>query len=477
MRLLIDQLADINAEHIRTAKELCKKHEIVYWIRIEEVVPLDKSAFPGTIFHNYHDAINGVAPKEIDTSAFEPWGRDEIIAFSDLETEFLSMMDKWHPDWPVNERKDFYFDSLRYWGGILQSLAPDCVIFNAPPHQMFNLVLYAIAKRRGIKTVILDVTFRHDRIISSSDYRFGNKILYDAQKDGYGGPRVSIEDLPAYVQEHYRTVSGEPNPTPAYLTEFKSASTPLKNLWRRAKSLVPYIKDGSIFERGPKRFFKMLKPSLEEIYKKLERTPDFDKPYVYLPLHYQPECTTSPQGGIYVEQILMVKTLAAALPKGWELYVKEHPAQWPSHWGDFTPQRYEGFYEGVARIPNVRLVPVSTSTFALCDHARASATATGTAAWESVIRGKPALIFGYPWFMHAPGILRVASVEDCRAALQKVKEGYAPDKTQMLKFLALLAKIVFPSTLSLSADQVKDAEGEEQWESMYRAIEDALASK
>ena len=47
----------------------------------------------------------------------------------------------------------------------------------------------------------------------------------------------------------------------------------------------------------------------------------------------------------------------------------------------------------------------------------------------------------------------------------------------MLKFLALLAKIVFPSTLSLSADQVKDAEGEEQWESMYRAIEDALASK
>ena len=47
MKILIDQLADINAEHIRTAEELRKKHDIVYWIRIEEVVPFDKALFPG----------------------------------------------------------------------------------------------------------------------------------------------------------------------------------------------------------------------------------------------------------------------------------------------------------------------------------------------------------------------------------------------------------------------------------------------
>ena len=477
MKILIDQLADINAEHIRTAEELRKKHTIVYWIRIEEVVPFDKALFPGTVFHNYHDAVKGIAPEEIDTSGFRPLSKDEIAAFSPWESELLIMMDKAHAKWPVAKRYDFYYDLLRYWGGVLDTFAPDLIVFNAPPHQVFNFVLYAIAKARGIRTVIFDVTFRHDRLISSSDYRLGNELLSNAQESGYGDTPVSIEDLPPYVQKHYRTLSGTPDPTPAYLTEFKRASTPLKNLWRRTKSLAPHIKDGSIFERGARRFFKMLSPRLEDIYRKLERAPDFDKPYVYLPLHYQPECTTSPQGGRYVEQILMIKTLAAALPKGWEIYVKEHPAQWPSHWGDFTPQRYHGFYEEIARIPKVRMVPIRTNTFTLCDHARATATASGTAAWESIIRGKPALIFGYPWFMHAPGIFRVSGVDDCKAALQNIQDGYAPDQAQLLKYLALLSTIVFPGTLSLSADKLKDHEGEEQWKAMHRAIESALPSK
>ena len=319
-------------------------------------------SFRGTIFHNYHDAIDGIAPKEIDTSGFRPWSKEEISALSSWESELLIMMDKAHAGWPVAKRYDFYYDLLRYWGGILDTFAPDLIVFNAPPHQVFNFVLYAIAKERGIRTVIFDVTFRHDRLISSGDYRSGNELLSNAQRDGYGGKPVSIEDLPAYVQNHYRTVSGTPDPTPVYLTEFKRASTPLKNLWRRMKSLTPHIKDGSIFERGARRFFKMLSPRLEDIYRTLQRAPDFDKPYIYLPLHYQPECTTSPQGGIYVEQILMIKTLAAALPEGWEVYVKEHPAQWPSHWGDFTPQRYHGFYEEIARVRGVRIVPITTNT-------------------------------------------------------------------------------------------------------------------
>jgi len=476
MKLLLDQLAVKNAEHIRTAQELRKEHEIVYWIRIDEAIPFDKTAFPGTIFHNYHDAMQGIAPREVDTSAFKPWSRDEIVSLSQWETELMTMMDKGFSTWPVDRRKDFYYDLLRYWGGVLDTLAPDAIIFNAIPHQVFNFVLYAVAKHRGIKTVIFDITYRHDRLIYSYDYRQGNDILAGAQKNGYGEGSVLLDDLPRYAQEYYKRVSGTPDPTPAYLTEFKRARTPLKNLWRRGRSLVPYIKDGSIFERGARRFFQMFKPRLKDIYERLQRAPDFNKPYVYLPLHYQPEASSSPEAGVYVEQILMVKTLAAALPSGWELYVKEHPAQWPSHWGDFTAQRYPEFYKEIARVPNVRIVPIHTNTFALADHARATATGTGTAAWESVVRGKCALIFGYPWFMHAPGVFRVGGVADCRAALQKIESGCVPGRGQLFKYLKLLSRIVFPGTLSLSADRVKDFDGA-QWEAMYQAITDALASR
>src|SRR6202011_2744144 len=110
---------------------------------------------------------------------------------------------------------------------------------------------------------------------------------------------------------------------------------------------------------------------------------DFKKPYVYLGLHFQPERTTSPQAGVYVDQILIAKTIAAALPEGWELYIKEHPMEWlPSH-GDYTPYRYRGYYETIVKLPHTRLVPIETDSFQLMRHAHAAATATGTLGWEA----------------------------------------------------------------------------------------------
>ena len=105
---------------------------------MEGTVPIPKPVFPGTVFHNYHDAVRNIPPKEIDPSAFMPWGADEVAALSTWEATFLIMMDKFYPQWPVTKRYDFYYDLLRYWGGVLDRFAPDCIIFNGPPHQMYN---------------------------------------------------------------------------------------------------------------------------------------------------------------------------------------------------------------------------------------------------------------------------------------------------------------------------------------------------
>ena len=476
MRLLIDQLADLNEEHIRSALELQKEHEIVYWIRIESVVPLDKSLFPKTVFHEYLDAVNNIPAPGVDVSTFEPWSSEDIQSFATWESEIMSMMDKGQSTWPVDKRKDFYYQLLRYWKGVLDTYKPDAIVFNAPPHQVFNFALYAIAQARGLRTVVFDITFRPDRLIAYQDYRTGNDSLAKAKKDGFGEAPVAIDDLPSYIRDHYKTVSGTPDPTPAALVEFKRTMVPARIFWRRMQSIVPYIKDGTIFERGVRRATRLFKPRLEDIYRSLSKPADLSLPYVYVPLHYQPECTTSPQGGIYVGQTHLVRTVAAALPSGWQVYVKEHPAQWPSHWGDFTPQRYEGFYEEIAKIPNVRIVPITTSTFELCDHARATATVTGTAGWESVMRGKCALIFGFPWFMHAPGVLRVSSFQECKDAIARIEAGERPQKEVVLKYLHALSEVIFPGTLSLVSGEVVGSSPEEQWQKMYEAIKQGIGA-
>src|SRR3989338_2152553 len=207
---------------------------------------------------------------------------------------------------------------------------------------------------------------------------------------------------------------------------FFETHTPLHNLRRLLKASVAFIKDGTIIERAVMKLFKLMKRNLLDEHRQYESEADFGKPYVYFPLQYQPELTTSPLGGVFVDQLLAIKILAAALPNGWQVYVKEHPAQLGVHGGNETAGRWLGYYKTIAAIPHVRLVPINTNTFALGDHAKATATMTGTAAWEAIMRGKPAIVFGYPWFQHAPGILRAESVEDCRRAFDKIASGFKP---------------------------------------------------
>jgi hypothetical protein len=332
------------------------------------------------------------------------------------------------------------------------------------------MVLFALAKERGIKTLIFDVTFRPDRLILSEDFREGNQMLANFDSTA----EVTLQTLPQYLQDHYKDISSSRRPPSYHFAYFKKEHARIREMFRRGKALVPFIKDGSVFERASQRFFKMIRMDAQEEYEKYQKKVDFSKPFVYVPLHYQPECTTSPQGGIFVDQVHQVRMLAAALPSGWELYVKEHPAQWPSHVRDYTPQRYKGMYKEIAAIPHVRLVPVSTPTYDLADKAKATATASGTAGWESVLRGKCALIFGYPWYMSAPGVLRVSSVEECRNALQRVASGEKPDIQKLFKYFASLDAVTFWGFLDFVNEREKKFDVSREVEDMYNVISKAL---
>ena len=477
MRLMIDLMVASNAEHIRSLEELQKDHEILYWIRMENVAPFDHARFPQTIFHDYHDAVRGIGAKKIDASAFESWDPDSIAALAKWEMIFLVMMDKWYPHWPVTKRYDFYYELLRYWGGLLDQLMPDAVIFNGPPHHMYNLVLYMLAKERGIKTVLFDVTFRMDRAQALKDFTKGNDVLARAARDGFPGPSIELGDLPHYAQEYYREVTGSSKPSPQHFTAFNKEHVWFRVAMRRLKGLYPFLKDGSIFERAISRMMKKMRLNSKDEYLRLQQPADLSIPFVYFPLHYQPECTTSPQGGIFVDQIHLIRMLATALPQGWEIFVKEHPAQWPAHLGDFTPQRYHDFYVDIASIPGVRLVPVATNTFKLADRAQATATVSGTAAWESVLRGKCAIISGYPWFMHAPGLLRVADVGSCRQAFTTIQSGTIPDRQEIFKYFALMDSVSFPSHLDVMAYTVRAYPPGVESQAMLDVLREALAAE
>ncbi|OGJ60214.1 hypothetical protein A2635_05610 [Candidatus Peribacteria bacterium RIFCSPHIGHO2_01_FULL_51_9] len=468
MRLFLIGLANLVPEQIDVARMLKKNHEIRYWVRITDHFKLDAAEFSGTVFHEYQGALRARGAPGIAITDFDPWSPGQIATYAAVESEFMSMADKVYPQWPVNQRKELYHDMLRYWGGVLEKFSPDAIIFQSVPHQLFDFVLYEIARRRHLRTLILDSIWQDERYQLIEDYREGSGALARSRD---GDRRGSLDDLSPEMRAYYLDHKESSNPVPLSMSVFLKTHTLRHNLRRLLHVSARFIRDGTIFERAALKIVKMMKSSMLDEYRAHQCPVDLAALFVYFPLHYQPELTTSPLAGVFVDQVLAIKILAAALPDGWELYVKEHPAQMGVHGGNPTPARYRGFYKAIAEVPRVRLIPISTNTFELCDSAKTTATLTGTAAWESILRGKAALVFGYPWFMHAPGILRVESVEDCQRALHTIIEGFAPSEADISKYLhAIEHTTVKDNPQARTPGRAYDTKA------MYHAIENALAS-
>ena len=69
--------------------------------------------------------------------------------------------------------------------------------------------------------------------------------------------------------------------------------------------------------------------------------------------------TTSPQGGIFVFQELMIEMISKYVPKNFIIYIKEHPVQ------DLTYGRSLDFYRRITSYPNTFIVDKSISSFEL----------------------------------------------------------------------------------------------------------------
>lgn len=129
------------------------------------------------------------------------------------------------------------------------------------------------------------------------------------------------------------------------------------------------------------------------------RSVDYSRKYVYFPLHLQPELTTSALGGVFNDQVLALEILAKMIPDDWIIYAKENPKQ-----TEFM--RGHGFFERIKRIDGLRMVPLNENTFKLIEHAQFVATITGTAGWEAIRGGKPALVFGRTWYQNFEGVFK-----------------------------------------------------------------------
>jgi capsule polysaccharide export protein KpsC/LpsZ len=105
---------------------------------------------------------------------------------------------------------------------------------------------------------------------------------------------------------------------------------------------------------------------------------------------------------MYLDQVALLRDVAASLPIGHRLYVKEHVSN--------RGRRPMAFYDAIRAIPSVRLLGPDANTWALIKEASAVAVITGTMGWEALLFGKPVITFGEVWFNQLPQVYRASLV-------------------------------------------------------------------
>ena len=147
--------------------------------------------------------------------------------------------------------------------------------------------------------------------------------------------------------------------------------------------------------------------------------------YFLLMLHYQPEASSRPLGGLWADQMHLVKTVAEALPKGTKLYVKEHPKQKSS-----PAYRGVDFYRSISGLDSVRLVD-STVGDRLAEQSMGVVTLTGAVALEALLKGKPAIVMGDSVLSRCRGVYSPNSFSELCGSLASIAGGNRSGASQL----------------------------------------------
>lgn len=131
----------------------------------------------------------------------------------------------------------------------------------------------------------------------------------------------------------------------------------------------------------------------------LDKAPDMNKKFVYLPLHHSPEVTDLYYGRDYCHHEGFVHHVAKRLPSEYCLYVKEHVGM--------LGLRPVSFYRNLKKTYNIEVIHPGVSTFDLIRNSGGVITPTSTAGWEAFHMGKPVITLGEVFYNFLPNILYI----------------------------------------------------------------------
>lgn len=365
-----------------------------------------------------------------------PLDESVIQEYADCEQICLKMFDKIEAHYrkPISyeKRKEMYLAHLKFWNYMIEKYNITFMLRDQSPHQVFDWIIFCIMKKRKANMFFFDtfsVFFNNRFIVDSDFYNFPILTMKYKQFLGNYNHNVSNEVLDYYQKQNQKY---EDIPPLFYMPKQKP-NTLMDKISSKLKNCKSFIFNPSL-RKG--LFYSKLETRKREKYitnyNKQAQKPCKGEKYVYLALHFQPENTTSPLAGAYVDQYLIVDLLSYYLPTDVIIYVKEHPSQ--TYIG-----RSDDYFSKIKAYKNVRLIRSDVNTHSLIDGAVCVCSCTGTVCLEAIIRKKPVIMFGNFIYQLAPGVFPVKTASQLQDALNTIfVKNFSVNPLQVQSFLQFL---------------------------------------
>ena len=308
-----------------------------------------------------------------------------------------------------------------FYDSLFDEHRPFFMLSNGPDHMAFWLAMDLLRHHGGHPCGLVPVSWPRDHF---SMYRgvgeiyYGKKLYETYLERGLTAEeRVHVED----IQTNFR----EGKTVPINISSERFSLIRRRDLkdWLHGRLCALYWQ---AIERLCRNWYVLSYPfpgtslieRMQKWYAKVKTQTYFneklpsDVPFVFFPLHLEPEATTQLYSNYYENQLEVITALSKSLPISWKLAVKEHP--------NMRSGRSLSFLQRLSKLPNTVLISPGWPSWRLVQQCRLVATLSGTSGLEASIIGKPVLIFGDPAWGYSPTALKVRSLHELPTTIEQV---------------------------------------------------------
>lgn len=163
---------------------------------------------------------------------------------------------------------------------------------------------------------------------------------------------------------------------------------------------------------------------------------DNNTPFIYFPLHFEPERNLLITNSFYSNQLQVLTNIVKSLPVDYQLYVKDHPKMKTLGW------RKISYYKQIMELPNVKLLHPSISPVEILKNCSLVIAISGSAAMEAAFYEKPSIVFSDTEMLTFSSIYKLKNINELPNAIRtSLKKKVDPN--ELSSYLDFLIKNSF----------------------------------